>query len=257
MADEAEPGDECGADPLPASYLSTEGAAGFAAADRATDWLLGHSFVFAELRLAERPGATLLDFGCGPGEVADHVAHRYRTRVIGVDESPAMLRTARRRGTPGATYHLARTGRVPSLPDACADMAMCAFVLTCLPEPDAHRQLLSEMRRLLRPGGRLALLTVNPAAYGVQFTSVRVGEPGVHYAPGDPLVGSGAPRARRTTAARSRTTTGPSSTTRDCSHVRGTPPSPNTTRPWNKPPPWPTPPSSTRTPGQRNAHILH
>ncbi|MBB6440031.1 class I SAM-dependent methyltransferase [Streptomyces candidus] len=169
------------------SYQSDEAADRFSAAGRATDWLLGHSFVFAELRLASKRGATVLDFGCGPGEITDHISRRFGVRVLAADDAPAMLQAARKHRTPGAEYHLAVDGRVSGLSDRCADAAMCSFVLTCIPDPALHRKILAEIHRLLRPGGRLALLNINPASYGIPFTSVRTGDLHTIYAPGAPI----------------------------------------------------------------------
>ncbi|MFG7943435.1 class I SAM-dependent methyltransferase [Streptomyces cacaoi] len=161
--------------------------ASYLTADRATDWLLGHTFVFAELALSARRGATVLDFGCGPGAVTDHIARRYGMRVLAVDTAPDILRVARERGTPDAEYHLITDNRVGNLPDACADAAMCSFVLTCVPDEDAHRTVVAELHRLLRPGARVALLNTDPACYGLTFTSVRTGEANTRYRPGDPV----------------------------------------------------------------------
>ncbi|WP_425824918.1 class I SAM-dependent methyltransferase [Streptomyces fractus] len=169
------------------SYNSAEATASYLTADRATDWLLGHTFVFAELDLNARRKATVLDFGCGPGMVTDHIARRYGVHVLAADPAPDMLQAARRRATPGAEYHLITGNRVESLPDACADAAMCSFVLTCIPDENEHRAVITEVRRLLRPGARLTLLNTDPACYGVTFTSVRTAEPDTRYRPGDPV----------------------------------------------------------------------
>ncbi|MGW0917189.1 class I SAM-dependent methyltransferase [Streptomyces sp. NPDC002784] len=169
------------------SYQSDEAADRFSTAGRATDWLLGHSFVFAELRLRTKRGATVLDFGCGPGDITDHISRQFGVRVLAADDSPAMLQAARKHRTPGAEYHLAVDGRISSLSDRCADAAMCSFVLTCTSDPDLHRKILTEIHRLLRPGGRLALLNINPASYGIPFTSVRTGDLHTTYAAGDPI----------------------------------------------------------------------
>nr|WP_218120075.1 class I SAM-dependent methyltransferase [Actinopolyspora mzabensis] len=78
------------------------------------------------------------------------------TRLTGVDLSPAMLEQARRRSE--------RTGRAVELgvadaqrlafPDASFDTVVCTFSLCAVPEV---RTVLSEMDRVLRPGGLLLL----------------------------------------------------------------------------------------------------
>ncbi|MFG3280828.1 class I SAM-dependent methyltransferase [Streptomyces sp. NPDC048111] len=166
------------------AWSGQEGARAFAAVDAATDWLLGYPFVFRAL--AGRTGAddVLLDFGCGPGTVAGRAARQLGVRIIGVDTSPEMLALARGLGTPGAEYHLVRDGRADGLPDACADAAMCNHVLASLPDERAVLSVFAEIRRLLRPAAPLVLLSTDPACGGIEYASLRVGEPGVGYRPG-------------------------------------------------------------------------
>ncbi|MFI1102141.1 class I SAM-dependent methyltransferase [Streptomyces melanogenes] len=166
------------------AWSGHEGAEAFAAVEAGTDWLLGYPFVFKAL--AEADGA-LLDFGCGPGRVAAHAARALGMRIIGVDASPDMLALARKEGTPGAEYHLVADGRVGGLPDACADAAMCNHVLASLPDEGTVLEVFTEIHRLLRPGAPFALLTTDPACAGIEYASLRVGEPGVTYGPGEPL----------------------------------------------------------------------
>uniref|UniRef100_A0AAU2VDZ4 Class I SAM-dependent methyltransferase n=1 Tax=Streptomyces sp. NBC_00003 TaxID=2903608 RepID=A0AAU2VDZ4_9ACTN len=169
------------------AWSGREGAEAFAAVDAATDWLVGYPFVFRALAEKSRAGGVLLDFGCGPGRVADHAARRLGMRIIGVDTSPEMLVLARRQNTPGAEYHLVRDGRADELPDACADAAMCNHVLASLPDEQAVLGVFGEIRRLLRPGAPLVLLTTDPAGSGIEYASLRISEPGVTYRPGRPM----------------------------------------------------------------------
>ncbi|GAA4085924.1 class I SAM-dependent methyltransferase [Streptomyces hundungensis] len=163
------------------------GAQAFAAVEAATDWLIGYPFVFRALAGTSATGGTLLDFGCGPGNVAEHAARRLGMRIIGVDASRDMLALARRRDTPGAEYHLVTGGRANGLADACADAAMCNHVLASLPDDQAVLAVLGEIHRLLRPDAPLALLTTDPACAGIEYASLRVGEPGATYGPGQAM----------------------------------------------------------------------
>ncbi|GAA0585824.1 class I SAM-dependent methyltransferase [Streptomyces crystallinus] len=169
------------------AWSGQEGAEAFAAVEAATDWLLGYPFVFRALAGARQEGGVLLDFGCGPGRVADRAARVLGMRVIGVDASPDMLALAKEAGTPGAEYHLVEGGRVAALQDACADAAMCNHVMASLPHERTVLEVFTEIHRLLRPGAPFALLTTDPACAGIEYASLRVGEPGVTYAPGDPM----------------------------------------------------------------------
>lgn len=98
-------------------------------------------------------GETLLDVGCGTGVVA-RAAHRRGVRATGVDLNEGMLAVARRVG-PGVDW---RRGAVEDLPfaDGSFDRATAAFLLMFLPDPGAA---LAEVRRVLAPGGTVALST--------------------------------------------------------------------------------------------------
>jgi ubiquinone/menaquinone biosynthesis C-methylase UbiE len=77
-------------------------------------------------------------------------------RLTGVDFSPAMLAIARRRATDlGLTADL-RDGDAQWLdfPDESFDTVVCTFSLCTIPDLD---RAVGEMRRVLRPGGRLLL----------------------------------------------------------------------------------------------------
>ena len=78
-------------------------------------------------------------------------------RLIGVDFSPAMLQLARRQADRlGRTVDL-RLGDAQALelPDASFDTVVCTFSLCAIPD---ERRAIAEMKRVLRPGGRLLLL---------------------------------------------------------------------------------------------------
>lgn len=103
----------------------------------------------------ELEGRRVLDVGCGDGAYAVAVAER-GAHVVGVDASARMLQAARDRATlKGLTLDL-REGDVRQLPfaDASFDVVLAITVL-CFVE-DANRAL-SEMARVLTPGGRLVI----------------------------------------------------------------------------------------------------
>ncbi|MFC9292869.1 class I SAM-dependent methyltransferase [Streptomyces sp. NPDC057011] len=168
-------------------WSGREGAQAFAAVEAATDWLLGYPFVFRALSRRMGDGDVLVDYGCGPGKVADAAARRLGARVLGVDTSPEMLALARASGTAVAEYHLVEDGRVTALEDGSADAVMCNHVLASLPTEETVLGVFAEIRRLLRPGAPVVLLTTDPACVGMDYASLRIGAPGEEYAPGDPL----------------------------------------------------------------------
>lgn len=103
-------------------------------------------------RIAPRPGERVLDLACGTGDLAALVAAR-GARVLGLDFATAMLRRARLRA-PAASLVRADAARIP-LAEASVDAAVCGFALRNLVDRDAT---LGELHRVVRPGGRVALL---------------------------------------------------------------------------------------------------
>jgi 2-polyprenyl-6-hydroxyphenyl methylase/3-demethylubiquinone-9 3-methyltransferase len=112
-----------------------------------------------------RPGAILVDLGCGGGLLAAHVTGY---RHVGVDLVGSALDVARRHGVEPVR---ADVTRVP-LADGCADVVSAGELLEHVADP---RRVLAEACRLLRPGGRLVLDTLS-ATWLARFVAVTVAE---------------------------------------------------------------------------------
>jgi ubiquinone/menaquinone biosynthesis C-methylase UbiE len=97
-------------------------------------------------------GDTCVDVGCGDGSAVAALT-RAHVKAIGVDPDPAMIAVARAR-TPGAVFHVARSDELP-LEDESVDGYRAANLFHLLPDP---LSTLTEARRVLRPGGRIALI---------------------------------------------------------------------------------------------------
>ncbi len=93
------------------------------------------------------------DLGCGPGHVARYLQER-GVQVIGVDLSPAMVRCAQRLN-PGIEF---RQGDMRSLEveDGSWGGIAAFYSIIHIPRPEVV-VVLSEMKRVLRPGGELLL----------------------------------------------------------------------------------------------------
>jgi ubiquinone/menaquinone biosynthesis C-methylase UbiE len=171
------------------TWTGQEVASGYSAIDGSTDRLLGYPFVFRSLGLADghHHGGTLLDFGSGPGRVADEAARRFGLTVLAADISQAMLETSQQRGNRMLRHHLIVDDTVEELPDGCADLAMCNFVLVCVRQRERLLRMFAEVHRLLRPGGRFTVLNPDHSRVGVRFDCFRLGAPGTVYEAGDPL----------------------------------------------------------------------
>jgi SAM-dependent methyltransferase len=104
-----------------------------------------------------RPGLTFLDVGCGPGGFHPQLA-RHGMRIVGVDASPGMVREARQQADHRQLHSQIVQGDAQALPvaDHSCDRAMALHMLYHVPDiPRALR----EIRRALRPGGRVVLST--------------------------------------------------------------------------------------------------
>jgi len=79
------------------------------------------------------------------------------TRLTGVDWSPAMLAIARRRAADLGREADLRQGDAQALdfPDSSFDTVLCVLGLCAIPD---DRRAVTEMARVLRPGGRLLLV---------------------------------------------------------------------------------------------------
>ena len=104
--------------------------------------------------LAPGPDDVILELAGGTGELAAVLAPMV-AQVIYTDFSPAMVDAARRRGIPGVEHRVLDMQAI-DLPDASVDGVICRYGYMLAPDPALA---LRETRRVLRPGGRLALAT--------------------------------------------------------------------------------------------------
>ncbi|HET7747023.1 MAG TPA: metalloregulator ArsR/SmtB family transcription factor [Vicinamibacteria bacterium] len=137
------------ADRSPAAQAFFAGAAG--EWDRMRQELYGDAFTSHALAALLPPDSVVADLACGTGQATAAVAPHVR-RVIGVDQSAAMLKAARRRTAALSNVEL-RQGPLEELPldAASCDGALLLLALTYVDEP---ARAVAEMARVLKPGGR-------------------------------------------------------------------------------------------------------
>ncbi len=110
---------------------------------------------------AELASRDIVDLGCGTGRLALLLAARGH-RVTGVDPSPQMLAVARNKETANAVRWV--HGGADELGTADADLVvMKGHVAQFFVDEDDWHNALRRIRQVLRPGGRLAFETRNPA----------------------------------------------------------------------------------------------
>ena len=106
--------------------------------------------------LGGRASLDALDVGCGTGFLSLELAGRGH-RVTGIDFAPQMLAEARKKAAAQGLAVRFEEGDAEQLPFAAGsfDLVMTRHVLWTLPHPE---QAIDEWIRVLRPGGRLAVM---------------------------------------------------------------------------------------------------
>jgi ubiquinone/menaquinone biosynthesis C-methylase UbiE len=130
--------------------------------------------------LGERAQGQVLEIAIGTGRNLPH--YPADVAITAIELSPAMLAIARQRAADlgrDVDFHEGDAEHLP-FDDASFDTVVCAFSLCTIPSPAAA---LDEMRRVLRPGGRLLLVdhigSAWPPIYALQWLVER---PTIHSA---------------------------------------------------------------------------
>lgn len=104
-------------------------------------------------------GMRVVDAGCGYGRNLVHLL-REGCEVFAIDMNPEGVEHVRRlaaslgRELPPENFAVGTIEKMP-FPDACADVVLCSAVLHFARSEDHFRAMLSELWRVLRPGGLL------------------------------------------------------------------------------------------------------
>lgn len=103
-------------------------------------------------RVPLRDARLVYDLGCGPGNSTELLVQRFPgARVVGVDNSPSMLESARKR-LPGVGFDLADVATWQ--PEEAPDLIYANATLQWVPD---HERLVPRLFSLLAPGGVLAV----------------------------------------------------------------------------------------------------
>lgn len=117
-------------------------------------WLVGAGLL--------RPGADVLDLGCGFGRMAAALSPRCRS-VLGLDVSAGMVAEARRRhaGLPNARFESTPGRNLSALPAGAFDLVLAVDSFPYLVQAGVAEAHVAGAARALRPGGALAVLNLS------------------------------------------------------------------------------------------------
>jgi ubiquinone/menaquinone biosynthesis C-methylase UbiE len=122
-------------------------------------------------------GRRILDAGCGSGPLSEALRDRGAV-VSGFDKSAGMLEVARKRLGDDADLRVADLGSPLPYPDGAFDDVIASLVLHYLED---WGPALSELRRVLKPGGRLIVSVDHPCAiYAIHRMEGREPKPDYH-----------------------------------------------------------------------------
>jgi phosphatidylethanolamine/phosphatidyl-N-methylethanolamine N-methyltransferase len=125
------------------------------------------------------PGERVLEVGVGTGLALPLYDPRWR--ITGIDLSAEMLLRARKRvvadGLRNVEALLEADAEATGLPGCSFDVAVAMFVASVVPKP---RRLVTEMRRLVRPGGWLLFANHFAAERGPRWWAERALGPASH-----------------------------------------------------------------------------
>ena len=99
--------------------------------------------------------ARMLDYGCGYGRTLAELSEAGFQDLTGVDFSETML--ARAKLEVPDSQLIRNDGKALPFANDSLDVVILFAVLTCIPHDNEQRRLISEVRRVLRPGGTIYL----------------------------------------------------------------------------------------------------
>lgn len=125
-----------------------------------------------------KPTFTILDVGCGPGNITIGLAHQVpEGKVVGVDISPGVIAQATasypQEAHPNLTFEVADAHELSQFPDASFDVVHAHALITHCRDPVAA---LKALKRVCKPGG---LVATRDNAYPMRLEDIKPDVPGL------------------------------------------------------------------------------
>ena len=114
-------------------------------------------------------GINAFDFGCGTGR-STRFLKKMGFNTTGVDISEDMLRQARLKDRSG-DYHKVNDGDLSRFRSSTFNLVLSAFTFDNIPSKKKKIENLRELRRLLKPGGKIINLVSSPDIYIHEWAS--------------------------------------------------------------------------------------
>jgi ubiquinone/menaquinone biosynthesis C-methylase UbiE len=111
-----------------------------------------------------KQGQAVADLGCGPGfftfPLADSVRMNGRVYAVDSDENAihAVERKARKKMYDNVDAHVSSAARLDFIEDETVDFVLADGLICCV-APQEHPETVSEIKRIMKPGGKALLIT--------------------------------------------------------------------------------------------------
>lgn len=121
----------------------------------AAEAICTHPFQLEALEYFITPKMRILDYGCGYGRICQQFRENGYTNILGVDISPAMIEKGKRL-FPSLRLMVLDEKKLWAESE-CFDLVLLFSVLTCIPEDEALKELITHIHKALVVGGYLYL----------------------------------------------------------------------------------------------------